>query len=131
MSEEVREEVRREINFFEAVEAHVAWKQRLVSYLQGASQEKLEPHVICADNRCTLGKWIHGSGKARFSEIPLFRQLTDEHAKFHYHAAQVVEAHQAANPALAEKLLSEDFARQSKKTVDCLTRLHAQVSGKE
>lgn len=126
-----REEVRREINFYEAVEAHLSWKMRLNDYLKGHSTEELQPQHICQDNRCVLGKWIHGPGKARFGEIPLFQQLTEEHAKFHYHASKVVEAHQAGNSALAEQLLQEDFAHQSKKTVHCLTKLHAQVEGKD
>lgn len=126
---EVRAEIRREINLYEAMEAHLSWKLRLSDYLQGRSTEELHPHNICVDNRCTLGKWIHGPGKARFSEVELFQRLMDEHAKFHYHAAKVVEAHQAGNQPLAEKILAEEFAKQSKKTVDCLTKLHMQVMG--
>jgi hypothetical protein len=130
INEVTRAEVRSEINFYEAVEAHLAWKLRLTDYLQGRSKEDLQPHNICVDNRCVLGKWIHSSGNARFGEIAVFQQLMDEHAKFHYHASKVVEAHQAGNPILAEKILSEDFAHQSKKTVNCITRLHMQVEGK-
>ncbi|MFA6121249.1 MAG: CZB domain-containing protein [Sideroxydans sp.] len=131
ISDEAREEVRREINFYEAVEAHLAWKLRLTDYLQGRSKEDLQPHNICVDNRCVLGKWIHGPGKTRFGEIKLFQELTDEHAKFHYYASKVVEAHQGGNTQLAEKMLIEDFAHQSKKTVNCLTKLHMQVEGKD
>lgn len=131
MNEQAREEVRREINFYEAVEAHLSWKLRLNDYLAGRSKEELQPHNICVDNRCVLGKWIHGAGKARFGEMETFQKLTDEHAKFHYYASKVVEAHQAGNSELAEKVLSEDFAHQSKKTVNCITKLHMQVEGKE
>jgi hypothetical protein len=131
MSRQVRAEVQREINFYEAVEAHLKWKIRLTDYLTGQSTEELLPQHICQDNRCVLGKWIHGSGKIRFGEIELFQQLTEEHAKFHYHASKVVEAHQAGNALLAEKVLHEDFAIQSKKTVDCLTKLHIKVTGGE
>lgn len=131
MSFEVREEVRREINFYEAVEAHLSWKLRLNDYLAGRSKEELQPHTICVDNRCVLGKWIHGPGKERFGAIGTFQQLMDEHAKFHYQASKVVEAHQAGNTALAEQILSDQFAHQSKKTVNCITKLHMQVEGKD
>lgn len=129
MNHQVREEVRREINFYEAMEAHLAWKRRLTDYLQGASTEDLQPQHICQDNRCVLGKWIHGAGKARFGEIDIFKQLTEVHAKFHYHTSKVVEMHLAGNTILAEEMLHEAFATQSRKTVDCLTKLHMQVAG--
>jgi Chemoreceptor zinc-binding domain len=126
-----REEVRREINIYQAVEAHLAWKRRLDDYLAGRSAEELKPEVICQDNLCVLGKWIHGPGKTRLGEYQLFRQLIDEHSKFHYHASKVVAAHQAGDQALATKLMQEDFLKQSKKTVACLAKLHAEVEGNE
>ncbi len=131
MRSEDREQVRREINFFEAVEAHVAWKRRLGDYLNGRSDEQMNSQYICRDNLCVLGKWIHGPGKTRFNKIELFRQLLEEHAEFHKQAALVVEAHQAGKTAQAESMLADGFARQSKKTVDCLVKLHAQVEGKD
>ena len=129
LSEAVREEVRRDLNIYQAVEAHLAWKRRLDQYLAGESAEDLKPGIICQDNLCVLGKWIHGPGKTQLGNYPIFAQLVDEHAKFHYHASKVVEAHQAGNHALAAKLLHEDFLKQSKKTVGCLTKLHAEVEG--
>jgi aerotaxis receptor len=131
LSNEVREEVRREINFYEAVEAHLAWKLRLSDFLHGRMQEKLDPQIVCKDDCCTLGKWIHGSGAKRFGTIPLFQELKGEHARFHVQAAKVVEAHLAGNTMQASDILAGDFARQSRKTVDCLTKLHMQVSGKD
>lgn len=131
LTAQARVEVQREINPFEAVEAHVAWKRRLVNYLEGRSEEKLEAHHVCLDNRCTLGKWIHGAGKARLGDYPIFQQLMDEHAKFHYYASKVIEAHDAGDDATARSLLDGDFAHQSKKTVNCITHLHMQIEGKE
>jgi Chemoreceptor zinc-binding domain len=130
LSDTQREEVLKEINFYEAIEAHLAWRKRLVDYLAGNSTEDLQPQNICVDNRCVLGKWIHGAGKARFGEMELFQNLIDEHAKFHYCASKVVEAHQAGDKALADKLMHDSFVPQSMKTVTCLTHLHKQVEGK-
>ncbi|MDO8989882.1 MAG: CZB domain-containing protein [Sideroxyarcus sp.] len=126
-----REEVQREINLYEALKAHTDWKKRLMEYLDGRSDEVLHPHEICVDNRCALGKWIHGPGKARFGEQPLFLNLVEEHAKFHYQASKVVEAHQAGKAALALQILSQDFAEQSRKTVSSLSKLNAIVEGTE
>ena len=129
LSHSQREEIRREINLFDAIQAHTAWKKRLMDYLEGNSTEDLQPYNIGVDNRCELGKWIHSSGKARFGEQPLFQQLVEEHAKFHYHASKVVEAHQAGNTALANKILTDSFAEQSRNTVNCLAKLNAVVEG--
>jgi DNA polymerase III epsilon subunit-like protein len=129
LSQSQREEVRQEINLFDAMQAHANWKKRLMDYIEGNSLEDLQPHNVCVDNRCTLGIWIHGHGKARFGEYPLFQQLVDEHAKFHFHASKVVEAHQAGDGALAHKLLSENFIEQSRKTVNCLAKLNAEIEG--
>jgi hypothetical protein len=126
-----REGAPREYNFYEAMEAHLAWKRRLTNYLDGRSAEELHPHIICLDNRCSLGEWLYGSGKTRFGDSELFKQLTDEHALFHFHASKVIEAHQAGNKTLAYRILSDDFAKQSKRTVDCLTQLNRQVEGNQ
>ncbi|MBI5007063.1 MAG: CZB domain-containing protein [Nitrosomonadales bacterium] len=122
-----RQEIRHEIDLFEAMQAHANWKKRLMDYLEGNSTEDLQPHNICVDNRCALGIWIHGHGKKRFGEYQLFQQLVDEHAKFHFHASKVVEAHQAGDSQLAHKILSESFIEQSRKTVNCLAKLNAEI----
>lgn len=126
-----RQEIRQEIDLFDAMQAHANWKKRLLDYLDGKSTEDLQPHNICVDNRCALGIWIHGKGKARFGEYPLFRQLIDEHAKFHYHASKVVEEHQAGNMEQAKKILAENFTEQSRKTVNCLAKLNAEIEGEQ
>ncbi len=126
-----RDEIRKEINLFDAVQAHMAWKKRLMDYLEGRSSEDLQPHNICVDNRCELGKWIHGPGKARLGEQPLFQQLVDEHAKFHYYASKVVEAHQAGDSPLALTILAGSFTEQSRSTVNCLAKLNAIVEGEQ
>ena len=129
LSESARTEINKEIDLFEAVTAHVAWKHRLEDFLNGRSSETLEAHIVCMDNRCTLGKWIHGSGKARLGDYSSFKELEGEHAKFHFHASKVIEAHHGGDSAQAAHILSGEFAKQSKKTVDCITQLHMQVTG--
>ncbi|MDD5057027.1 MAG: CZB domain-containing protein [Sideroxydans sp.] len=125
------EEVTQVINVYDAVLAHIAWKKRLVEYLEGRSKEDLQPAKICVDNLCVLGKWIHSDGKVKFGEQPVFINLVGEHAKFHEHAAKVVEAHQAGDTALAQNILAGSFDEQSRKTVACLTKLHAMVEEHE
>lgn len=121
------EEISRVINIYDAVMAHSAWKKRLLEYLEGLSKEDLQPRNICVDYLCVLGKWIHSDGKAQFGQEPAFIKLVEEHAKFHVHAAKVVEAHQAGDTNLALEILTGSFDEQSRKTVNCLTKLNAIV----
>jgi methyl-accepting chemotaxis protein len=122
-----KEEITRVINLYDAVLAHTAWKKRLFQYLEGQSKEDLQPGKIGVDYLCVLGKWIYGDGKAHFGDQPEFITLMEEHAKFHVHAASVIEAHLAGDTSRAMEILNGSFDEQSKKTVKCLTRLNAVV----
>ncbi|MGA7595860.1 MAG: CZB domain-containing protein, partial [Gallionella sp.] len=72
------------------INRHVAWKQRLLAYLDGTSQEKLDPVNIKKDDVCELGKWIYGEGKANI-HIPYYHWVKSNHTLFHEYAAQIVE----------------------------------------
>lgn len=54
----------------EAIDAHMAWRQRLEDVIQGKSREDLKVGDITADHLCVLGKWIHGTAKARYGACP-------------------------------------------------------------
>jgi len=121
------EEITQVINMYDAMLAHAAWKKRLNEYLEGRSKESLEPSNIGVDHACMLGKWIHSDGRAQFGDEPAFIKLVEEHAKFHQHAAKVVEAHQFGDTSRAQEILTGSFEEQSRRTVTCLTRLNAIV----
>ncbi|MBI5006538.1 MAG: CZB domain-containing protein [Nitrosomonadales bacterium] len=120
-------EITQVINLYDAVLAHTAWKRRLFEFLEGQSKENLQPDKIRVDYLCVLGKWIHSDGKAHFGDQPEFIKLMEEHAKFHVHAASVVEAHLAGKTDQAMEILTGSFDDQSRKTVKCLTKLNAVV----
>jgi hypothetical protein len=130
LKQQQQEEITQVINLYDAVMAHKAWKKRLFEYLEGRSKEDLQPGKICVDYLCVLGKWIHSDGKLHFGDQPEFIKLVEEHAKFHFHAAKVVEAHQVGNSNLAMEILTGTFDEQSKKTVNCLTRLNSLVEAR-
>lgn len=122
-----KEEVTQVVNLYDAVLAHNAWKKRLFEYLEGQSKEELNPSKIGVDHQCVLGKWIHTDGRAKFGKEPEFIKLVEEHAKFHAHAASVVEAHHAGKTEMAMEMLTGSFEEQSRRTVKCLTKLNALV----
>ena len=84
-----KEQIRGEIDLSDAVQAHINWKLRLQNYLNGKSDETLDPMVICRDDQCVLGKWIHGPALRHFEGDATFHQLCADHAEFHVFAGQV------------------------------------------
>lgn len=103
--------------------AHENWKLRLQAYLEGNSSEDFSPEVICFDDRCDLGKWIHGQGQAKLGKFPGFTALTGHHKMFHYAASNVVSLHRAGHTAEAHEMLDHQFTEFSRNVVRDLDNL--------
>ena len=119
-------EVTRTLDEFDidaAIASHQNWKYRLFAYLNNESNEDMSPEVICFDDRCDLGRWIHGSGKAHLGSYPGFTALMGHHKMFHYAASSVVALSKAGREAQAQKMLAEQFAAYSKAVVHDLERM--------
>lgn len=117
-----------EINIMEAINAHILWKIRLEKYLDGTSEEKLDPKVICRDDQCKLGKWIHGPALKYFhDDDETLHVLRADHAHFHVTAASVVTNVQANNNAAAEAIMDGEYTKASRKVVHGLTALSKHI----
>lgn len=90
-------------DFDQAIEAHRQWKVKLRSAI--AQHETLDADTLCRDDQCTLGRWLHGNGAARWGSKPLFTQLLDKHADFHQSAGAVAREINAGHYADAEQLI--------------------------
>ena len=126
-AEKIRESIRSEIDIVECVDAHMKWKGRLQSYLEGTSKEQLDPAVICHDDQCALGKWIHGPALNNFQGDEGFHKLRADHASFHVVAAAVVKKVQENDGARADALLKYEYARASREVIQDLTELNKQL----
>lgn len=62
-----------EFDFDAAIEAHRQWKVRLRKAI--ADRTALDADAICRDDRCSLGQWMHGTGRQRWSGQPGFCRL--------------------------------------------------------
>jgi len=102
-----------EINIPEAINAHIGWKVRLQKFIDGDSSEKLDPMLVCRDDLCTLGEWIHSSATQRFHAIEAFHTLRSSHAQFHYVAAKVITHVQEGDQVGAQALLTGEYAAVS------------------
>lgn len=110
-----------------AIAAHENWKLRLQAFLDGSSTEQFSPEVICFDDRCDLGKWIHGEGKARLGTFPGFTALMGHHKMFHYAASNVVALSNAGKEEDARKMLQGQFSKFSGEVVQDLSDLQQLV----
>jgi hypothetical protein len=117
------------MNFDEAIYAHSEWKLKLSAYLR-KPDGSITPADIAPDNRCQLGKWIHGDG-AQFSSLEAYDTLLREHARFHRAAADVVRRADAGENAKEDTLLGahSEFSASSNAIVMALMtmRLHTQA----
>lgn len=100
------------MNFLDAINAHVMWKQRLLKYLDGTSTEDLNPDQITKDNLCMLGKWIYGN-EDRYIKSPVFEDVRGKHAEFHQTAAQIVRLVNESRTKEAGELLHGDYSHLS------------------
>lgn len=110
-----------------AMAAHENWKLRLQTYLEGKSTEQFSPEVICFDNRCDLGQWIHGKGQAHLGRFSGFTALLEHHKMFHYAASNVVAMSLVGKETEARKLLDGSFSAFSKAVGEDLEGLHSIV----
>lgn len=116
------------MNFFDAINAHVAWKLRLRKHIDGTSDEVLDPQVVGCDDKCALGQWIYGT-LDQHDSMPLFRQVRIQHADFHRCAAEIITAVDDGKKEVAEKLLHDDYSQLSHMIVKSLTKLSVELEG--
>lgn len=100
-----------------AIGAHRNWKDRLVIYLDGNSTEDLRPEVICHDDRCDLGKWIHSDGQKQLGQYAMFSELRAVHKMFHQQASSVVALHQSGKRDAAKWLLEGEYDKTSERII--------------
>jgi methyl-accepting chemotaxis protein len=111
------------MNIDEAVSAHVQWKARLAAYLAKPDQS-LKPIEVGADNKCALGQWLHGEGKAHAGKKE-FTDVVQKHSEFHKAAAEVVRRANAGEAVSEEVALGarSEFAQASSAAVLALVAL--------
>lgn len=110
-----------------AIAGHENWKHRLSAYLEGVSNEKFVAEEICFDDRCDLGKWLHGEGRAKLGRFAGFTALVQHHKMFHYAASNVVSLHQAGKEDEAAKMLNGQFSTHGNDVVEALNGLKTAV----
>ncbi|MDE2419312.1 MAG: CZB domain-containing protein, partial [Burkholderiales bacterium] len=110
-----------------AVEAHAAWRTKFRMAIN--KQEKIDADAISLDNRCPLGKWLHGIGQHQCGANPEFLELIRRHKGFHGEAgvvARLINARQFSR-ALEELSGETPFMRASSDVVKAIGALRRTV----
>ena len=118
-----------DLDFAGWVAVHRDWRQRLVDFIAGSSQERLDERRVCQDHLCELGRWIHGSGGRFYGDVDIFRDVRAKHAVFHHCAGEVVRRYKSEGEVAARRLLESEFDRASIQVVMGLEALERKVKG--
>jgi len=115
-------------SFGDAVKAHVKWKIRLIDYINGKSNEKLDVATVSCDDKCDLGRWLYGSASmhARLSE---YKNLKESHAAFHRSVGTIVKCVHDQNIDEAKNKLGGEFFQLSNQTIRAIQTLQNKVEG--
>lgn len=113
-----------------AIAAHRNWKLRLDSVLAGRSSEDLLAEHICFDDRCDLGKWIHGPAKAKLRGLVGFQKLVADHRTFHHAASNVVALAKAGKADQALAILTGPYDTASRNVIAALEEIESIVSSR-
>jgi uncharacterized coiled-coil DUF342 family protein len=94
------EEEKELFNYDLIVLMHRNWLAQLRAFLDNRKESL---NAAAEDyKRCDLGKWIYGDG-ARLKGNKSYRELEEEHKKFHASAGAIIQAKLKGNIALAEE----------------------------
>jgi methyl-accepting chemotaxis protein len=94
-----------------AVRAHVEWRIKFRTAI--SKQEPMDIAAIAADDRCPLGKWLHGEGKREFGKLIAHSVCVQKHAAFHVEAGKVAQAIDSKKYAEAEAMLALETPYQA------------------
>jgi len=80
--------------------AHLAWRVRLRSFLDG--RESLTAAQVVSDHECAFGKWYFADGMQNFGGLPEMQQVRAPHAEMHRLIRHIIELKNAGHSADAE-----------------------------
>ncbi|MRR50237.1 MAG: HAMP domain-containing protein [Rhodocyclaceae bacterium] len=112
------------MDFDAAIAAHLAWKARLRSFLDGKTTLNKEQAV--SHRHCMLGKWYYGEGLSRFGHSQTMKDIEPPHEELHRTIAQIVEAKSTGRSDQAEQLF-RNIDPLSQRIVGLLERMKTEA----
>ena len=92
------------MNLDTAVQTHALWKTKLRTAI--SRHEQMDLVTLSRDDRCELGIWMHGEGKAHFGQHASHSDCIRKHLDFHTEVTKVAKAVNAQQFMVAENMLN-------------------------
>lgn len=89
------------IDFFAARTAHLAWKQRIRDFLDGAKSLTHEEAV--SHRECALGKWLYSTGLEQYGHYEEMKLLEREHETLHAVIREIIDLENKGDRQRAEE----------------------------
>ncbi|MDX1903683.1 MAG: CZB domain-containing protein [Thermonemataceae bacterium] len=113
------------IDFTLAKSKHLAWRVRLMGFLNG--QESLTTEQVTSHEQCDFGKWIYSTGLEKYGHLENMQNLEEAHRLLHDTIAKVVSLKNENKSDLAEKEY-EQMKNVSELLMQLIDTLEKQVS---
>jgi hypothetical protein len=116
------------MNFDEARDKHAQWRFKFRGAI--TQKETMDAAAIAKDDRCDLGKWLHGDAKGKYSRLTSYADCVKKHAHFHLAASEVAKKINARQFDEARALLAmgTDFSLASAAIVSALNALEQEAA---
>ncbi len=108
------------LDLSKAKSAHLAWKARLRSFLDG--KEALTQKEAVSHKHCVLGKWYYAEGLENYGHIPEMRALEEPHAEMHGLIKEIITLKEEGRMQEAEEVYAK-VGPLSEQIVDYLQRV--------
>jgi len=99
---------------------------RLVQFVGGQSHESFDVDAVTCDDKCDLGKWIHGPA-TKHSLMAEYKNLRASHAEFHKTVGAIIGCVHHHKTDDARRLLGGDFVATSRKTISAIHAMRDKV----
>jgi len=104
-----------------AIGAHGAWKLKLSTAVSTGRSDD-EPALVCRDDLCRFGVWLHGPDiDPDTRESKPYQVIRRLHAEFHKCAGTVLERVKRGDQAGARALLEGEYSDRSATLIRALT----------
>ena len=105
--------------------AHLAWKGRLRSYLDG--EGSLSEQEAVSHQECVFGKWYYSDGVKSYGHLPVLKQIEAPHVELHQTIKKIIQAKEAGRDSEATALFGR-IEPLSGQIVGLIERLELEIN---